>query len=113
METLVNFGSAFFLLAGSFLCLSGGVGIVKFPDFYSRMHAVGVTETLATALVLFGLMLQAPDLVVLFKLMLILALTLFIAPTASHALAKAALHNGLSPKLDNAKSGVQVSSSKR
>jgi len=87
--------SAVFLLIGSFLCLSGGVGILRFPDFYTRMHAVGVTETLATAMILIGLILHNPDFLVDVKLVIILLMTLFISPTASHALANAAMHEDL------------------
>jgi len=100
MDTLMDISSAVFLLIGSFLCVSGGVGILRFPDFYTRMHAVGVTETLATAMILIGLMLQNPDGLVLLKLIIILLMTLFISPTASHALANAAMQNKLMPKLD-------------
>ena len=87
--------SALFLLIGSFLCISGGVGILRFPDFYTRMHAVGVTETLATAMILIGLILHNPEFFVDIKLMIILVMTLFISPTASHALASAAMRNDL------------------
>ncbi|MCW8931363.1 MAG: monovalent cation/H(+) antiporter subunit G [Gammaproteobacteria bacterium] len=100
METILEFSSSIFLLIGSFLCISGGVGILRFPDFYTRMHAVGVTETLATAMILIGLILHNPDFLVDIKLMIILLMTIFISPTASHALAKAAQHNKLMPKLD-------------
>lgn len=92
--------SAICLLIGSFLCISGGIGILRFPDFYTRMHAVGVTDTLAAGLILIGLMLQLPELIVVIKLMMILLMTLFINPAASHALVKAALNNGLLPILE-------------
>ena len=113
MDILFSITCSLFLLIGSFLCISGGIGILKFPDFYSRMHAVGVTETLATAMILIGLMLQIPDALVVIKLMLILLLTLFISPTASHALAKAAMQNNLKPKLDNQENNEKVASSNR
>jgi len=100
MGTLIEISSALCLLAGSFLCISGGVGILRFPDFYTRMHAVGVTDTLATGLILLGLMLQNPDGLVILKLIMILLMTLFISPTTGHALANAAMHNGLMPVLD-------------
>ena len=99
MDTIVSMGSALCLLVGSFLCLSGGVGILRFPDFYTRMHAVGVTDTLAAAMILIGLMLQNPEGLVLLKLVLILLMTIFIGPVASHALAKAALNGKLKPRL--------------
>ena len=111
MDTLMNISSTLFLLIGSFLCVSGGVGILRFPDFYTRMHAVGVTETLATAMILIGLMLQNPDGLVVVKLMIILLMTLFISPTASHALARAAVHNNLMPELDKKEDNEKVKSS--
>ncbi|WP_394147297.1 monovalent cation/H(+) antiporter subunit G [Shewanella atlantica] len=101
MNLLLDISSGLCLLIGCFLCLSGGIGILRFPDFYTRMHAVSVTDTLGAGLVLVGLMLQSPDGLVLIKLILILLFTLFINPSASHALAKAALHNGLLPKQGN------------
>lgn len=88
------------LVLGGFMCFSGAVGIHRFPDFFSRMHAAGVTDTLGSSLILIGLMLQTgwQD-TVLVKLLLIFLFILLTSPTASHALAKAALHGGLRPKL--------------
>ena len=100
MELIVDISSALCLLLGSFLCLSGGVGIMRLPDFYTRMHAVGVTDTLGAGMILIGLMLQNADGLVIIKLLLILVMTLFISPVASHALAKAALRNDLVPLSD-------------
>ncbi len=97
MDTIVSLASTLCLLVGSFLVLSGGVGLIRFPDFYSRMHAVGVTDTLAATMILVGLMLQLPETLVLLKLLLILLLTVFISPVASHALANAAYRNKLVP----------------
>ena len=99
MDSVIEFSSALCLLIGSFLCLSGGVGIIRFPDFYTRMHAVGVTDTLGAGMILVGLMLLRPESLVLIKLIMILLMTLFINPTASHALARAALHSDLLPLL--------------
>ena len=112
MDTLLQVSSSLFLLIGSFLVLSGGVGILRFPDFYTRMHAVGVTETLATSMIIIGLILYNPDFMVDVKLAIILLMTLFISPTASHALANAALHDDLAKqKKDNADTD-EVKSSK-
>lgn len=97
METVLSLLSSFCLLVGSFFCLSGGVGILRFPDFYTRMHAAGVTDTLAAAMILIGLMLQMPDALVIIKLVIILLMTLFISPAASHALGQAAILNKLLP----------------
>ncbi|MEX1031785.1 MAG: monovalent cation/H(+) antiporter subunit G [Cellvibrionaceae bacterium] len=99
MEALTGFVSGLCLLLGSFLIFSGGLGVLRFPDFYTRMHAAGVTDTLAAGLVLTGLMLLAGWGVVLAKLAMILLFILLTSPTASHALAKAARHGRLAPKL--------------
>ena len=111
MDTLMHISSALFLLIGSFLCISGGVGILRFPDFYTRMHAVGVTETLATAMILIGLILHNPVFLVDIKLMIILLMTLFISPTASHALANAAMRNEQLQKSGKKPDSEQVKSS--
>lgn len=111
MDIFLSAGSSLFLLIGSFLCLSGGLGLLRFPDFYTRMHAVGVAETLATVMILFGLMLQSPDALVLLKLVIILVMTLFISPTAGHALAHAALKNDLLPEQDKQNNNDEVTAS--
>lgn len=111
MDIVVNMSSTLCLLLGSFLCLSGGVGIIRFPDFYTRMHAVGVTDTLGAGMILIGLMLLNPDSLVIIKLLMILVMTLFISPVASHALAKAAFRNDLVPESDRneSKGGTESS----
>jgi len=105
MDIFLDISSGLCLLLGSFLCLSGGVGIIRFPDYYTRIHAVGVTDTLAAGMILVGLMLQNPDMIVMIKLMMILLMTLFINPTASHAIAKAAMDSGLMPLLEKKETG--------
>ena len=99
MSELLEILSWLCLLAGSFFGISGGIGLLRFPDFFTRMHATGVTDTLCAALILVGLMLQAGWGVVLIKLFVTLALLLLTSPTATHALAKAAMHGGLEPRL--------------
>lgn len=101
MDTLINISSGLCLFIGGFACISGGIGILRFPDFYTRVHAVGVTDSLGAAMILIGLMMHSPNFFVFAKLVMILLLTLLIGPTTSHVLAKAALHNGLTPTLDS------------
>lgn len=88
------------LLAGSFFSIVGGVGIVRLPDFYSRLHGGGVTDTLGAALIMAGLIVQAGFGLVTFKLLTILFFLLVTSPSSCHALAKSALIQGLEPKLD-------------
>ena len=98
MEMIITISSGFFLLVGSFLCITGGIGLLRFPDFYTRMHAVGITDTLGAGMILIGLMILSPGFLVFAKLVMVLLLTLLVGPTTSHVLAKAAFHNGLKPK---------------
>jgi len=88
------------LLSGGLLGVIGGLGIHRFPDFYSRQHAVGITDTLCAMLILLGLGLQAGLSLAAFKLALIFIFLFLTSPTASHTLANAAMHGGLKPKLD-------------
>ena len=99
MDILISWLSALCLILGSILAVISGVGLFRFPDFYTRMHAVGISDTLVTGLIVIGLMLQIPDGIVIIKLIMILLMTLFINPSASHALVKAAVQSGLRPIL--------------
>lgn len=98
---IIDIVSWILLLAGGALGIVGGIGIHRFPDFYSRLHAAGITDTLCAMLILLGLGLQAGWSIAAFKLALIFVFLFFTCPTASHALANAALHSGLKPMLDS------------
>ncbi len=97
MELTLNIISWIFLITGSFFCLTGAVGLLRFPDFFSRIHAASLTDTLGAGLILTGLMIQAGWGLVLPKLLLILLFSFLAGTTASHAMAKAALKSGLKP----------------
>jgi multicomponent Na+:H+ antiporter subunit G len=85
------------LLGGAIFLLIGAIGILRFPDFYTRLHAVSTCDTLGAGLVLFGLMLQGGLSLVTVKLLLIFIFMMFTGPTAVHALAGAARHKELKP----------------
>ena len=91
MDSALHYASWFLLASGAFFCVVGGLGILRLPDFYSRLHASGVIDTLGAGLVLFGLLLQTETLDVALRLVLIFFFLLFTVPTATHALAKSAL----------------------
>ena len=101
MAEFVTVLSSLCLLLGAFLIFSGGLGVLRFPDFFTRLPAAGVTETRAVTLIVLGLMLVSGWGLPLFKLLLILLFVMITGPTASHALAKSALHGGLRPLGDN------------
>lgn len=87
------------LLLGAALGMVGGIGMHRFPDFYTRLHAASITDTLCAALFLLGLGFQAGLSLVSLKLCLIFIFIFITSPTASHSLANAAMHGGLQPKL--------------
>ncbi|MGH8614732.1 MAG: monovalent cation/H(+) antiporter subunit G [Gammaproteobacteria bacterium] len=93
--------SGLFLLAGGFFALVSAVGVLRMPDFFTRLHAAGIADTLTVMLIVSGLVLHAGLSLASTKLILILFFLLFTTPTATHALAKAALHGGLKPVVAN------------
>ena len=95
MDTVILVLSWACLLAGGLLGIIGGIGMHRMPDFFSRMHAAGIADTMVAALILLGLAFQAGLSLATVKLFLIFAFLVFTSPTASHALANAALHSGL------------------
>ncbi|QKK04111.1 MAG: sodium:proton antiporter [Pseudomonadota bacterium] len=95
---VVDVLSWFLLLGGGVVGILGGVGLLRFPDFYSRLHAAGMTDTLCALMIIVGLILQAGFSLLSVKLALVLLFLLFTSPTASHALARAALTDGLKPE---------------
>lgn len=83
---------------GAFLAFAfGTLGLFKFPDPYTRMHAVGVGDTLGVGLIGIGLLLVSPTWILRFKLIFILVLFWIINPTMSHLIAKAAVMCGINP----------------
>ena len=86
------------LLAGATFVFIGGVGVLRMPDLYTRMHAASLSDTLGTLLLLGGLMLQSGLSLATFKLLAVAVFLLLTAPTATYALANAALLAGRLPK---------------
>lgn len=98
---LIDLASAGFLAAGGFFYVVGMIGMNRMPDLFTRMHATSVSETLGLSLLFLGMALQAGFTLVLVKLVVIFALIMLTAPTAAHALARAALHEGVRPVLED------------
>ena len=100
-EWLLDVASWILLMAGCFFCIVGGIGLLRLPDFYTRTHAAGMTDTLGAALILLGLTLQATSWMVVVKLLIVQLFLFITSPTAGHALIRAAFSHGLKPKLTN------------
>lgn len=99
MAVFIDVLSWVLLITGGAFGIIGSIGLLRFPDFYTRLHASGITDTLCAVLIVFGLMLQSGLSLLTLKMLLILLFLLFTTPTATHALARAAVLDGLEPKL--------------
>jgi multicomponent Na+:H+ antiporter subunit G len=87
------------VVAGSVLLIIGAIGILRMPDFYSRIHPAGITDTMGAWLVLVGLMFASNEWLVTVKLVMLLLFLAITSPLSGHALAKAAFLRGLKPLL--------------
>ena len=92
---MIDYLSIACLMIGCFLSIIGGIGLLRLPDLYARLHAVGVTDTLCTFLILLGLALQSGFTLVTVKLVFIFLFLLITSPTSSFALANNAWRWGL------------------
>ena len=88
------------IITGSIFLVIGSVGLIRMPDMFTRSHAAGVTETLATYLLILGMAFQAGLSLVTVKLLVIGLFMFFASPTSTHALTRAALDGGMKPKID-------------
>lgn len=106
MDIFLSILSWILMSVGAFFVFVGAIGVWRFPDFYSRMHAAGVTDTLGAELVIFGLIVQAfvlldgsAAILIAVKLLIIGLFLFFTSPTSTHAIANAAYTAKLKPFL--------------
>jgi multicomponent Na+:H+ antiporter subunit G len=97
MSLLLNGLSVGLILLGAFFFLAGTVGILRFPDVYTRLHALTKADNLGLGLTATGLMLQAESLPEVLKMLLIWFLALLASSTACYLVANSALDSGLRP----------------
>ena len=111
---IVTLLSVVLILAGLVFFLGAAVGLVRFPAFYTRMHAAGKGDTLSSLLVVLGLAVwRLHDvhglaglrehwsiLLVILKLLAICAFIMITSPTATHALMDAGFEDGIDPVID-------------
>ena len=93
-STLLDAAGGLFLLVGAFLCLAGAVGLVRFPDTLSRLHAVTKPQTLGLILVLAGLALTLRTWAAITTLFIVGATQFFTSPVSAHLVGRAAYRNG-------------------
>jgi len=95
----VDILSGALIVAGSFFVIVGGIGLIRMPDVYTRTHAASLIDSLGSALLIFGLILQAGPTLIALKLVFLYVLIFFTTPVATHALAQAAMSDGIEPIL--------------
>ena len=83
------------LTAGAFFFLAGTIGLLRFPDVYTRLHALTKADNLGLGLLLAGLALQAESWTVVAKLLLIWLLILLASSSVAHLVARAAQQRGI------------------
>ena len=99
IDFAVDIMSWIFVSLGSFFVVCGAIGILRMPDIYTRLHSASIIDTTGAGFLILGMILQAGWSLVTLKLLFVLAIFFFTLPVASHALARAALHEGIVPIL--------------
>ena len=84
--------SAVFVILGLVFMAGAAYGVVRFPDFFTRLHAAGVGDTLGALLILIGMMLSAGAGLITFKLLAIFIMLLLTNPLGTNLIMKAAVH---------------------
>lgn len=108
---IITIFSVILILTGLFFFVGAAVGVMRFPDFYCRMHAAGKGDTLSTLLVILGFALYQfhefesfaehwPIILVVLKLMAILVFIFLTSPTSTGALADAGWEDGIDPIIE-------------
>lgn len=112
MEIVLDGLSWAFILAGVVFCLIGGYGLITLKDFYARLHAASLIDTLGVGLIFIGLMLQAGFTLATAKLLIILLFIFFTSPTSTHALTRAAINANTFPTVDTEEERALVEAAK-
>ncbi|MBK6703705.1 MAG: monovalent cation/H(+) antiporter subunit G [Caulobacteraceae bacterium] len=95
---LVRLGLSGIVVAIGLLLIAGGaLGLLRFPDLYTRLHAANVADVVGSVGVVLGLAIAAPDWNIALRLLLLAALLIALGPTLTHLVAQAAHAAGLAP----------------
>ena len=97
LELVIEALSWICIVSGSIFAIIGAFGTLRFPDFWSRLHAASITDSAGMILLVIGMCLQAGPTLITVKLLVIGAFLFITGPTSTHAIANAALVTGLRP----------------
>ena len=93
MEMIADIVCIALVSGGVFFLFMGTVGMLRFPDFYTRMHAAGKCDTLGSLLVVSGIAVYLGPTLNSIKVLAIAVFIFLTSPTATHAIARAAFRN--------------------
>lgn len=105
MSVLIDIVSWVSLLVGGAFCIIGALGLVRLPELYTRLHAGGLIDIPGAGFIVLGLSLQAGWSLITAKLLVLMLLIIFTSPTATHAVARAAMHVGVRPQSPEKEAG--------
>jgi len=103
LESIFNIISLAFMISGTFFMLSGALGILRMPDFFTRIHPSGVIDSFGAPLILIGAAIHYGFSFVTLKIILLILLLLITNPTATHVLSQSALIGKLKPLIRDKK----------
>jgi multicomponent Na+:H+ antiporter subunit G len=96
-QLLISILSGFFILLGVLALLIGALGLLRLPDVYCRIHAVGMIDTAGASFIILGLAIHEGVSLVTVKLLFIGIFLFFTSPIATHAVAQVAHKSGVVP----------------
>ena len=96
-QTLITVLSGFFIACGVLALLIGSLGLLRLPDVYCRIHAVGMIDTAGASFIILGMIIHEGFTLVTVKLVLIGVFMFFTSPIATHAVAQVAYKSGVVP----------------
>lgn len=94
---MIDLLSAILLIAGALFFFAGTLGLLRFPDIYSRLHALAKADNLGLGCILLGLAVQADNLAIALKLLLIWPLVLLASASVGFVIARRAHALGVIP----------------
>jgi len=97
IDQAINIISWVFIYGGVFFIFTGSLGLLRMPDFFSRLHPAGITDSMGAPVLLTGLAIQNGWSLFSGKIFLLILFLFLTGPTATNALSKAAVLSGLKP----------------
>ena len=113
MELLLAWLSGILLALGTLALLVGALGLVRLPNLFSRIHAVGMMDTAGVAFITLGMLIHEGFSLISVKLAVVGIFLFFTSPIATHAVAQVAYKSGFSPLGQKPVGKTKVKAAKR